>query len=490
MAKGITKSKAEEIFELILKFGGYGFNKSHSTRYAIIAFQTAYMKTYFPVEYMAALLTFEMGSTDKIVEYIEECRRLTLPDGGRGIKVLPPDINESDKDFTPGCEAKAGVIRFGLCAVRGVGTKAVEAVIEQRQRHGRFTGLFDFCERVDLRTVQRSTIEALMKCGAFSCICAARAPLLHALERAVEMGQQSQDDKRSGQLNMFAATTDATVARMPAPALPDVPEFSSADLLKFEKELLGFYITSHPLTEHQAAIERYSTASTRECMTLSEGAEVTIGGMISAVRGKVAKSGRSAGQRWAIIEIEDLEGKIEGMCFAESFASIAQRYPGVLAQEQIVFMRGRVDRKRETPSIIVTDVIPIGEAISRLTTGLALKLDEALHTTEVITQLKPILKDHSGNCRVFLQISTADAKRIVLQLERELWVRPERALVDQLELALGNGNVQLVGDGLRRQKQLEQQKLFGEDAVSPELTEPAAAEQEFQAELDMTEEAE
>ena len=177
VAKGITRDKANEIFELILKFGGYGFNKSHSTRYAIVAFQTAYMKTYYPVEYMAALLTFEMGSTDKVVEYIEECKRLTMPDGTRGIKVLPPDVNISDKDFTPVTVEIAGtkrkkatkeeVIRFGLMAVRGVGEKAVEAIIEDRRKTGEFTSLYSFCERVDLRQVTRSTIDALVKCGAF-----------------------------------------------------------------------------------------------------------------------------------------------------------------------------------------------------------------------------------------------------------------------------------------------------------------------------------
>ena len=290
MAKGVARDKAAEIFDLILKFGGYGFNKSHSTRYAIVAFQTAYLKTYHPVEYMAALLTYEMGSTEKVVEYIEECRRLTLPDGGRGIKVLPPDVNVSDIDFTPvyvepevvkgkkKAAAKGkpeGVIRFGLCAVRGVGEKAVQAVIDERNARGEFTSLYDFTERVDLRMMTRATIEALVKCGAFSSLGAKRAQLLHVLEGAVETGQQSQQDKRSGQMNIFATfdpSSAPTASRsMGASALPDIDELPDAELLKFEKELLGFYITSHPLTEHQVALEHFSTASTREATGLSEG---------------------------------------------------------------------------------------------------------------------------------------------------------------------------------------------------------------------------
>ena len=175
---------------------------------------------------------------------------------------------------------------------------------------------------------------------------------------------------------------DSAAAGQPqraAEALPNVPELPSADLLKFEKELLGFYITSHPLTEHQAAIERYTTASTREAMNCSEGSEVLIGGMFSAVRPKVAKTGRSAGQRWAILELEDLEGKIEGMAFAETYADISARFPGVLVNERIVFMRGKVDKRRETPCIMVTDVIPIEAAIERLTTSIGVKLDPIRH---------------------------------------------------------------------------------------------------------------
>ncbi len=392
LAQGVSKEQADEIFEHILKFGGYGFNKSHSTRYAIVAFQTAYMKTYHPVEYMAALLTFEMGDSTKMAEYFDECQRIPLPGGTRGIKVLPPDVNISDMDFTPSYvdpaelepagtkkkkpakgkqqqpAPKVGVIRFGLAAVRGVGEKAVEAIMDERDARGAFASLYDFCERVDLRTITKGTIEALIKCGAFASF-GRRAALLQVLDKAVEMGQQSQHDKRSGQLNMFAAASAQaaapSVASTMGSALPDVEEFADAELLKFEKDLLGFYITSHPLTEHAAAIEHFSTASTKEAMNCSEGTEVTLGCMLSAVRSKVAKSGRSAGQRWAIIEMEDLEGKIEGMVFAEAFAHINDKYPGALSTENILFVRGKVDRKRETPSLLVNEVIPMSEAAGR-----------------------------------------------------------------------------------------------------------------------------
>ncbi len=483
-ANGISKEKAEEIFDLILKFGGYGFNKSHSTRYAIVAFQTAYMKTYHPVEYMAAVLTFEMGSTEKVVEYIEECRRLTLPDGSKGIRVLPPDVNESDKDFTPTYvrderkkrSAKEGVIRFGLNAVRGVGEKAAETIIAEREK-GAFKSLHDFCERIDLRTVTRGTIEALIKCGAFSSISPNRAQLVVALDGAVDGAMRLQEDKRSGQMAIFGGGEETTRS-VPAPSLPNVKEYASADLLKFEKEFLGFYITSHPLTEHQIDLDRYTTASTRECQTIAEGTEVMIGGMISGVKNKVAKSGRSVGQRWAIVEIEDLDGKIEGMVFSDALASILQRYPNAVANEQIVFMKGKVDKKREAPSILVNEIIPIEDAPSKLTTAIALKIDRSLDSLgDRLKSMGELLARHKGNCDVFAQVQTDDSRNVVLKFRRELSVRPSKALVDDFDSLLGSGTTQLVGAGQRRMKRIEQQKLFKEEAAETTPTTLTSDEQ-------------
>jgi DNA polymerase-3 subunit alpha len=470
--RGVSKDKAEEIFELILKFGGYGFNKSHSTRYAVVAYQTAYMKVYHPAEYMAALLTFEMGSTEKVVEYIEECKRLPMPDGSRGIKVLPPDVNISDRDFTPvyidekGAKAKKGVIRFGLMAVRGVGEKPVENVIAERHARGEFASLYDFCERVDLRQVSKATIEALVKCGAFSSLGAKRSQLLQALDKAVEMAQQLQLDKRLGQLNMFASASDApTSSDAVRNFLPNVPELPDAELLKFEKELLGFYITSHPLTEHQSAMDHYSTASTKDAQTLSAGVEVTVGGMISRVKKVITKNGRSAGMPMAIITLEDLEGQIDGTMFAETFAEISQKYPSVVAVESICFVRGKVDRNRETPSLLINEVIPVAEATGRLTTAVGLKLDPTRHTPEITGQLEEVLRRHKGGTEVFLQVATGAESKVVMRLDKERFVRPTRELVDDLELLLGSGTVQLCGAGTRRLKrQQQQQQLFQEQA--------------------------
>ena len=487
---GVSKDKAEEIFELILKFGGYGFNKSHSTRYAIVAFQTAYMKTYHPVEYMAALLTFEMGNTDKVVEYIDECR-------ARGITVQAPDINGSDKDFTPVYEkeeasksrARAGgdggrvrppyeklgkgVIRFGLMAVRGVGEKAVEAIIAERKKDGAFTSLYEFCERVDLRQVTRSTIEALVKCGAFSSVKAKRAQLLAILDRAVEMGQQSQEDKRAGQMSMFGAAEGQTQSRAPE-VLPNLEEFASAELLKYEKELLGFYITNHPLAEHEAALANYSTASTREVKNAREGEEVTIGGLINRVKKTVTKNGRSAGKPMCIVTLEDLEGQIEATIFAETLEEIQGKNADAVALEQIVFLKGKVDKRRETPGLIVNDLIPISDAMARFTKGIKVEIDRIEGAIETLRELKSIFTKHRGNCPTYLSVPTADAKRALITLDRQWSVRPPPAVKEELEFALnGHGRVELAGAGTKRNRgATQQQEMFeGAEVVEGSVTE-------------------
>lgn len=464
MEKGVPKDKAEEIFELILKFGGYGFNKSHSTRYAFVAFQTAYMKHYHPIEYMSALLTYEMGSTDKMVEYIEEARRMK-------INVLPPDVNVSDKAFTPVYEKASkrkpteGVIRFGLCAVRGVGEKAVENIIQEREKKGAYGNLYDFCERIDTRAVQKSTVDALIRCGGFASMKARRSQLLNVLEAAFEAGQRQQDDKRSGQIALFGAPESPATTQRADVTLPNVDEFEPAELLKMEKELLGFYITSHPLAQQQRWIEKYTTYTTREAANCNEGSEVVIGAMLSGVKTKVAKTGRSAGQRWAILEIEDLDGKIEGMLFAEGYAAITAKYPDLLKAESICFIKAKVDRKRENACLIVNDVIPVHEAIGKLTTAVLLKIDPLQHGAETLSAVKPILGQYKGNTDLYAQLLDHESRKVTLKLSGEYKIKPDKGLIDDLERVLGNGNVDVVGDGNKRLRRLEQQKLFREQPV-------------------------
>ena len=236
-AKKIDEKKATEIFDQMETFARYGFNKSHSAAYALVSYQTAYLKTHYPVEFMAALMTSEMGDTDKVIKNLAECR-------DKDIEVLAPDVNESRADFTP----IGDKVRFGLAAVKNVGEKAVEVILESRSKDGPFSSLFDFCRRVDMTAVNRRVIESLIKCGAFDATQVSRARMIGALDDAMKTGQSHQRDESSHQIDIFAMLgTPAKGASKPGDVYPQVTEWTSQETLAFEKEALGFYITGHPL---------------------------------------------------------------------------------------------------------------------------------------------------------------------------------------------------------------------------------------------------
>lgn len=378
--QGVKKPQAEELFDLILKFAGYGFNKSHSTGYAIVAYQTAYLKTYFPVQYMAAVLTYESGTTDKVVEYIDTCKRVMLPNGEHGIDVRPPDINLSDVAFTVVYEegethdSGAGHIRFGLSAVKGVGEKAIRTVIEEREENGPFKDLYDFCERVPLGAVNRATIEALIKCGAFDSLYGIekRAALCEALEPALKAGQRVAADRASGQLAMFGAAPAEPASAgvsgdQPTPAeagsaipLPNIEPWSTKQQLDFEKEVLGLYVSSHPLDEHRDTLGRFATCSIDDCADLAAETRVIVGGMLTRVRKTVT---RARQEPMAMLTIESETGRIDAVTFPRVYETMS-RY---LELDRIVFLEGKIDRKREEPNLLVDKVIPLEEARDRLT---------------------------------------------------------------------------------------------------------------------------
>ncbi len=360
--KGVAREVADRVFEDILKFGGYAFNKSHSTGYAIVAFQTAYLKVYYPTEYMAALLTFEMGSTEKVVEYIDECKRMS-------IRVMPPDINVSENDFTVIKSGPAGgVIRFGLEAIKGAGEKAVSAIRQAREQGGPFKSIFDFCERVELTAVNRAVIEALIKSGAFDSTGAMRKALTEVLDDAIRHGAQTAADRRAGQMSLFG--TEAEASAMVTPKIP-ASEWSEAEMLAHEKATLGFYVTQHPLAAHEAVLAKYATADTGQLRQCSEGQDVIVGGIISKIRSMTTKKGRKAGQKMAVVTLEDLRGQVEVLLFSEELA----RCQSDLALESVVFVRGRVDRRREEPSLRVSEVVPIDRADERLCMTVLIRID-------------------------------------------------------------------------------------------------------------------
>lgn len=387
--KGVSEKQSGDLFDLILKFAGYGFNKSHSTGYAIVAYQTAYLKTYFPIHYMAAVLTYESGNTEKVIEYIAECKSLLLPSGSRGVEVKPPDINLSDVAFTvvyskdEDRTASAGHIRFGLSAVKGVGEKAILGIIEARQKGGAFRSLFDFCERVPQSLVTKTVIEALIKCGAFDDLhgTAARAAMIASIETARSRGAQESQLRASSDF-LFGAVAEAAAATKTVeekdPPLAQVEPWATREMLELEKEVMGIYVSSHPLNDHLDTIRRFSSASIDDVYHCPADAKVIVGGMLTRVRPTLVKNGRSAGQKMAMLTLEDAgtgdaKNKIDAVCFSDAYATCYR----ALESDRIVFLCGKVDRRREEPCLVVDRVIPVEEASGQLTTAVKVVIEEA-----------------------------------------------------------------------------------------------------------------
>ncbi len=378
--KGLSKVQATKLFSLIEEFAGYGFNKSHSVGYTLLAYQTAYLKTYFPVQYMAAVLTYTADSTDKLVKYVDECARVKLPDGRTGIEVGTPDIDRSGVRFhvvfEPGEERRSGNghIRFGLSAVKGVGEKAVHAILEARNEGGPFRSLWNFCRRVPLQLVNRTAIDALIKSGAFDGVHGKdeRAAMLQALEPAIKTGQRAAADRESGQSSLlFGTAADAGEEDEPEQDLPSVPPWSATELLAHEKEALGFFATSHPLDDHRELLERFGNVNVEQLKALPADTEVVLGALLGGIRTTRTRKGRNPGQKMAIVQLEDRSDRIEGVLFADAYAE----HEAALDRGAVLFFTGRVDRRREDPNLLVSKVIGIAEAEAKLTRRLRIHLD-------------------------------------------------------------------------------------------------------------------
>jgi DNA polymerase-3 subunit alpha len=492
---GLDAKGAETLFDLILKFAGYGFNKSHSTGYAIVAYQTAYLKTYFPLHYMAAVLTYESVSIEKVVEYIEECRKVLLPNGKRGIEVRPPDINISRAAFTVVYDPKEqrepnkGHIRFGLGAVKGVGDKAIDAILAARDKDGPFKSIFDFCERVPSTSVNKAVLEALVKCGAFDALHGLdkRAAMIAALETAMSRGAQeatlrSADDFLFGAVASPSSPTAA--AKAADPALPSVTPWDNAETLSQEKSVLGFYVSSHPLTKHQHTIERFSSASIKDARRLRADTEVTIGGMITRVRQTVVKNGRSAGQKMAMITFEDHTGMMDGVIFSDGYAKHAH----LIAPEKICFLTGRIDRKREEPSIVIDKVIPISEAAEKLATGVRITLRDVdregrpRHWNGELHELKNTLRQRPGSVPLFFDVKVGD--RIVSLHASRMRVRIDDQFIRCVEVILGDDHCCEITGPVKLLASKAAEVIAGEDELVVNRLRKQAAEDEFCESID------
>jgi len=415
---GVSEKKATRIFDLMEQFAGYGFPKAHSTAYALLAYQTAYLKTHYPVEFIAALLTAETGNQEKIVKYIGECREM-------GITVLPPDVNSSDCNFTPAGDA----IRFGLGAVRNVGFNTVQSIQEARQRLGRFTSIFQFCEEVDARVLNRRALESLVKSGALDSLGASRAALAQVLDRALERGARWRRDKESAQHGLFGGPLEPP----PLPPLPDVDEWPEHERLACEKEMLGFFITGHPLARYEGRLRELKAVPISELETRKGNEAVRVAGIVVRVRPMRSKKG----DRWAIATLEDMSGVVELLVFPEAFRKLENRlYP-----DAALLVRGRLRAEETGIRLAVEDALPLEQALPSGPARVVVELDVNRMSVETVAQLDELFRRKPGRCQVELKLP---AEFGVLSGARDVRVEPDDELLAQLRQLCGDASVSLV----------------------------------------------
>jgi DNA polymerase-3 subunit alpha len=345
--KKIDAQRAAEIFDQMETFARYGFNKSHSAAYALVSYQTAYLKTHYPVEFMAGLMTSEMGDTDKVIKNLAECR-------AREIEVLAPDINESRAHFTP----VGDKIRFGLAAVKNVGEKAVEVILESRAKEGSFDSLYDFCRRVDLTAVNRRVIESLIKCGAFDSTQMSRARMLAALDEAMRVGQAFQRDSQSNQIDIFGLLGgDSQAAKKPGHFYPQVEEWSVQQSLAFEKEALGFYITGHPLDKYDRVIKRITSGTIAELKEKAATGDVKISGVVSALKLRNTKKG----DRYGSFNLEDKSGFVEVVAWPDVYRKSLE----FLNSDDPIYVKGRTEVGEERMQIFANEITPLAQEVAK-----------------------------------------------------------------------------------------------------------------------------
>ncbi len=432
---------AEKIWDLIDYFSGYGFNKSHSTAYALISYQTAYLKAHYAVEFMTALLTSEMNNTDKIVSYIEASRKM-------GIKILPPTVNDSFDKFTCGGDW----IRFGLAAIKNVGHIAIESIVKARQAGGPFKSLLDFTQRVDLRVTNRKVMESLIQCGAFDPMGFHRSQLLSQLDSVLDAGAQIQKDKSLGQMSFFGGEdNDFGSAHDP---LPDIPEWPEGQKLAYERELIGFYISAHPLSQYAKIIKNYASHNTE---TLAEmpmvaappkqqvfykggerpksGPDVSIGAVIDSIREILTKKG----DKMAFVQLQDLFGTCELVVFPKVY----KEYFSIIKKDEIVFVKGTADIRDETPKILADSIVKIEDVPKLYTKQVHVDLQTTGLVTELLNDIKVILQKYKGKTPVMVSFRDPQGRRAMIDAGVGLQVETSDALFDELEALLGENSVKI-----------------------------------------------
>jgi DNA polymerase-3 subunit alpha len=432
--RGLEKERATKIFELIEFFGGYGFNKSHTCAYALVAYQTAWLKTHYPSEFMASLLSSEMDGSERdkfFVDHIEDCKRMKL-------EVLQPNLNEGELDFSVG---EPGKILFGLGAIKGVGTKAVEALVKVRKESGPFKNLLDIFERTSQTLVTQGNIETLIKAGALDFLGAKRSQLLAILPRVAKEGQSTRQDRSRGQMSLFgAASAVAEVAVIP---LPDIPELPDAERLAEEKKALGFYMTSHPLTRWADLLQALATHQVDDLGgVLDPKAEVILGGMLTGLQVKNVQKSRDGGTRMGKLTFEDLTGAMPAMLWPSDFT----KYEHMLKEDFIGFVKGTLSRRNDPPELVITKVIPVEQGPTELSKGVMVRLHKVSTQPNDLDRLLSTVKRYPGNLDLYLEVlGLAKVRRAIYKAGANLKIRHDERMLADLESAFGPENVRLIG---------------------------------------------
>ncbi len=415
----IPPAKANQIFDLLEKFAGYGFNKSHAAAYAIVAYQTAYLKANYPVEFLSAMMTNDMGDTKKLGEFITEARVM-------GIEVLPPDVNESRVAFAP---ARSGqVIRFGLAAIKGVGEVAVESILEARRQGGEFKHLAEMCERVDIRTVNRKVLEALIKSGACDTFKETRSTLFAQIDRTLSRAAGIIQDRQRGQSSMFDMLEEKS-PRQPE-SIVRLPEWSQHELLAAEKELLGFYVTGHPLTPYALILKKYTLAGTATLGQLPNRSLTRIGGLISAVQQGVSKK---SNKPYALVTLEDLQGSVQVLCMNENY----DKYRDLLQPNKAILVVGEVNNGEDKPKIFPQEIMPLEDAPRKYTTQVHFRLHTAHWQPERLQSVRELASAHSGKCPLFLCFIRPGGEVVFVEAHEKFGVAPSLQLQQAADESFG-----------------------------------------------------
>ena len=422
LQKGFPEKKATKIFDLMEHFAGYGFNRSHSAAYALLAYQTGYLKANYPVFFMAALLTSEKQNTDKVVQYLSACRDM-------GLEVLPPDVNESEMDFTVVGEK----IRFGLAAVKNVGGGAIESILQARARVGRFNSPADLCEGVDLRLVNKRVLESLVKSGSFDSFGVRRSQLMATLDRALDYGQQIQRERESGQGSLFGEL--GGVRRGPdLDRLPDIQEWPEAELLAAEKATLGFFLSGHPLEAYREEIASYSTCDTRTLCERGDEAEVAIGGLIASIRTLRTRKGDAM----AVFRLEDQYGDSEVVVFPDLY----KENFGLLSSDVAVLVKGKPEVGEDTGKVLASKIVPLDEVKQREAGSMTVRIPPDSFFEDTVPHLRELLEHHRGECDLLFELDRGEYK-VLFRPHPFLRVEPSSELVTSLEAMCGEGTVSL-----------------------------------------------